>query len=198
MPYVASGRMMMLGIECKQNLGIAGANGSAGTVGLVNAGVGQADVVENRLQLTPGNLLMEHGFDLVAKARRLFDSQTGTGANMQAQQAGIHLRKKVLSQEHEQPQREHAKDQEAKHKNATMLERGLEQLLVAPAEVLKPAFEAALEAAEERTGRFGAMLVPAHDEHDQRWNERPREQIAGQHGEAYGLCQRHEQKFCHA
>ena len=40
----------MLRIERDQDLGIAGANGPVGAVGLVDAGVGQTDVVENRLQ----------------------------------------------------------------------------------------------------------------------------------------------------
>ena len=117
---------------------------------------------------------------------------------MQAQLAGIHLGEEVLSQEREQPEREQAKSQEANHEHPAILQRGFEQLLVAPAEVFKLVLEATLEAAQERLGSFRAMLVTAHDEHDQGWDESSRQQITGQHGEAHGLRQRYEQKFCHA
>ena len=144
----------MLGIERDQNLGIAGADGSVGTVGLVDAGVGQADVVENRLQLSvAGIFLVQSGFDLVAEARRLFHAQAGAGAHMQAQQSRIHLRKEVLPEEHEESEREHAENQEANDEDAAMLERGLQQRLVAAAEVFELALEAALEAAQERLRR---------------------------------------------
>ena len=42
------------------------------------------------------------------------------------------------------------------------------------------------------------MLVAAHDVHDESRNEGSREQVAGQHGETYGLGQWHEQEVRHA
>src|ERR1700733_1067993 len=197
MPYVARRGVMMFGIESDQNLRIAGANRSVGTVGLVDAGVGQTDVVENRLEFIVRNLLPQNALDFVAEPRCLFHAQAGTPAYVQAQLARVHLREEVLSQEREQPEREQAKSQEANHEHSAILERGFEQLLVAPAEVFKLVFEATLEAAEERLGSFGAMLVTAHDEHDQGWDGSSRQQITGQHGEAHGLRQRYEQEFRH-
>ena len=79
-----------------------------------------------------------------------------------------------------------------------MLKRGFQQGLVAAAEIFEFPFESPLEAAEERPGRFRSMLVAAHDVHHQRGNQSSREQIAGQHGEADRLGQRHEQEFGHA
>src|SRR5271154_1019928 len=117
---------------------------------------------------------------------------------MQAQQAGIHLGKEVLSQEAVQPEREQAKGQKENHEDAAMLEGGFQQLLVAAAEVFKLALKASLEAAQKALWRFGAMLVAAHDVHDQGGDQRPGEQIARQHGEAYSLRQRHEQELGHA
>ncbi len=58
--------------------------------------------------------------------------------------------------------------------------------------------EAALKAAQERFRRFLAMLMPAHNVHDERRNQGSRKQITGQHGEAHRLRQRHKQKFSHA
>ena len=79
-----------------------------------------------------------------------------------------------------------------------MLERGFQQRLVAAAEVFELALEAALEASQKCLWPGGAMLVAAHDVHDQRGDEGSREQVAGQHGEADGLGQRHEQEARHA
>src|SRR5580704_2425859 len=148
-PHQSRGRRMMLRVERDQNLGVAGANGPIRTVGLVDTGVGQPDVVENCLQLTLGNLLAQRGFNFVTEFCGLFDAQPGTGAHMEAKLASVYLRKEVLSQEKEQPQREQAKGQEEKHEDATMLERGFEQRFVAAAEVFKLALKAALEASEK-------------------------------------------------
>src|SRR5260370_24824901 len=100
MPYVAGSGMMTLGVERDQDFDIAGADGSVGTVRLVDAGVGQSDVVENRLQFTFGNLLTQYGFDFVAKPRCILPPQSGAGAHRQPQQARVFFRAQVLSQKH--------------------------------------------------------------------------------------------------
>src|ERR1022692_533869 len=113
--------MMMLGIESDQDLSVTGADGAIGTVGLINPGVRQTDVVEHRLQFTLWDLLAQHGLDFIAEPCCLFDAQARTPAYMQAQLARIHLREEVLAQEHEHPEREHAEDQETSHEDTTML-----------------------------------------------------------------------------
>src|SRR5580700_2223565 len=160
MPNVARRRMMMLGIESDQDLRIAGANGSVRAVGLVDAGVRQTDVVENRLQFILWNLLPQYSLDLVTEPRCLFHAQSGTPAYMQAQLARVHLRKKVLSQKREYPEREHAEDQKGKHEHAAMLERGFQQLLVAPPELFKLSLEAALEPARNDLGASARCSCP--------------------------------------
>src|SRR5208282_3988078 len=159
MPDVPRRRMVMFRIESDQDLRIAGANRSVRTVGLVDAGIGQTDVVENRLQFILRNLLPQDALDLVAEPRRFFHPQPGTPAYVQAQLPRIHLWKEVLSQKREYPEREHAEDQKEKHERSAMLERGFQQLLVAPAEFFELALESTLEATERRLGRFRAMLV---------------------------------------
>ena len=96
------------------------------------------------------------------------------------------------------PSESRQKAQEESYEDAAMLQGGFQQRLIAAAEVLKLALEAALEAAEHRLRSGGAMLMTAHDVHDQRGNQSSGEQVAGQHGEAYGLGQRHEQEARHA
>src|ERR1039458_3841483 len=198
MAYVARGWAVMFGIERDQNLSVTASNGSAGAVGLIDAGVGQTDIVENRLQLIFRNFLVQHGLDFIAEPRSFFYAQASPGAYVQAQQACVYLREKILTQKHEQPEREQAERQETQYEDAAMLEGGFQLLFVGAPEIFKLVFEAALEAPEETPGCFGAMLVPAHDEHDQRGDEGSRKQVAGQHREADGLGQRHEQKLGHA
>ena len=76
-----------------------------------------------------------------------------------------------------------------------MLKCGFQQGLIAAAKIFEFPLESPLKSAENRLGRFRSMLVAAHDVHHQRGNERSREQVAGQHGEADRLGQRHEQEL---
>ena len=96
------------------------------------------------------------------------------------------------------PSESRQKAQEECYEDAAMLKRGFQQRLVAAAEVFKLALEAALEAAQDRLRSGGAMLMAAHDVHHQRGNQGSGEQVTGQHGEAHGLGQRHEQEARHA
>ena len=74
---------MMLRVQRDENLGIAAADGSVGAVRLVDAGVGQTNVVEHRLQLAFRNLLAQHSFNFVAESGRLFHAQAGPRTYMQ-------------------------------------------------------------------------------------------------------------------
>src|SRR4029077_9198303 len=85
MTDVVGGGMVMLGIKRDQNLGIAGTDRSIGAIGLIDAGVWQADVIENRLEFTIRNLLVQRCLDLVNEPRRLLHAQAGTGAYVQTQ-----------------------------------------------------------------------------------------------------------------
>src|SRR5258708_30834400 len=102
MADVVRGGMVMLGIQRYQNLSVTGADGSIGTVRLINAGVRQSDVVENRLQFAIRNLLMQRSLDLVDQARRFFHTQARASPHMQTQQSRVYLREKILPEEHEQ------------------------------------------------------------------------------------------------
>ena len=86
------------------HVGVAAADGSSRAIRLVDSGVGQANIVENRLNLLARNLAVQFGFDLVAHACGLLHAQSGPGAHVQAQQSGIDLREEVLPQEPQQTQ----------------------------------------------------------------------------------------------
>src|ERR1051326_4473248 len=64
MPHERGLRRMMLGIEGDENFRVTTPDRPVGTVRLVDAGIGQADIVENRLQLPLRNLPTERILDL--------------------------------------------------------------------------------------------------------------------------------------
>ena len=109
---------------------------------------------------------MQFGFHLVAESRCLFHAQAGTGANMQSQKASIHLRKEVLPNS-EEPKRKQTEDQEANDENTAIFNCRFQQRLVAPPEFFKIVLKSTLEAAKDCLGPGGAVLVAAHDVHDQ-------------------------------
>ena len=74
-----------------------------------------------------------------------------------------------------------------------MLQRGRQQLPVSVAKSVEPFLEPPLEVSQNRLGTIGFVLVPAHDVHHQRGNQRARKQVGGEHGEHHRLRQRHEQ-----
>ncbi len=75
-----------------------------------------------------------------------------------------------------------------------MLERGLQKLLIAAADALKPALEFALPIYQGVAGLGGPVFVPAHDEHDHGRDKGAGEQIGRQHSEADGFRQGHKEK----
>src|SRR5581483_3377921 len=97
---VRCGRVM-LGIERDQNLRVARANGAARTVRLIDAGIRQSDIVENRLKLPGRNLFTQRILDLVAKTRCFFDSQSSASPDVQAEKSSVHLREEILAKKRE-------------------------------------------------------------------------------------------------
>ncbi len=187
-------RMMMLLIQAHQNFSVAGADHAGVAVGQVDAGVGQPDVVEDRVQFVFGDLLPQIGFDLVAQARGFFHSQSGTRPHVKTHQAGIDAREEILAQEEHQTHRQHAEGEEAGGEELAMLQRRFQQLIVAVAELIEAALKSALKASENRLRPRRLVLVAAHDVHHQRRNQSSREEIGRQHGEHHGFRQRHKQE----
>src|SRR5579864_3930189 len=99
MPRQVGCRLMLLRIQCNQNLSITRADRPVRTIRLVDAGVRQPDIVQNGLQLSLWDFCAQRVLDLITQASCLLDAQTGTSADMKPQKSGIHLGKEVLSQE---------------------------------------------------------------------------------------------------
>ena len=95
-------RMMVLLIQAHQNLRVAGPDHAGVAVREIDAGIRQADVVENRDQLVFRDLRPQILFDFVAQPRRLLHAQPGAAANVKPHLAGIDAGKEILSQEENQ------------------------------------------------------------------------------------------------
>src|SRR5208337_1286110 len=127
-----------------QNLGIASPNHTRTGVGEIDAGVGDADIVQHRLQLFLRNLAAQHPLHFITQTRGLFYAQTGPGTKVETDQAGIHLRKEIPPQKEHQPQRQEAESRKTETESFPVFECGFQQLPVAAAESFKPALESAL------------------------------------------------------
>ena len=92
--HVLRRRMMVFRIQRNQNLRIARPNHARTAVGKIHARVGHADIVQHRLQLFLRNLAAQHALHFIAQTRRLFHAQAGPGAEVQTNQARIHLRER--------------------------------------------------------------------------------------------------------
>src|SRR5579859_6780771 len=183
MPHERGLRRMMLRIKGDENFRVTTADRPVGTVRLVDAGIGEADIVQNSLQLSRRNFPAECILNLVAQSCRLFHAQSGAGPDVQPQQPGIHIREEVLPEKVIEPQREQAENQEAHSEYPAMVEGRLQQGFISTAKVLEFALKPPLKAPKIRCRSLCPMLMAAHDVHHQSRNERPRQQVAREHGE---------------
>src|SRR5579862_9168651 len=67
-------------------------------VGKVDATVRQTDIVDDALDLVPGDLLTDGSFHQIAQERGVFYAHTGWPAEMQLEATGVHRREKILTQ----------------------------------------------------------------------------------------------------
>src|SRR5271165_3206585 len=114
---------------------------------------------------------------------------------MQTNQAGIDRREEIFPENEDQRHRQQAEKNKADGEQLSMFQRGLQNLLVAAAELLEPALESALEFSQKAPGLLGTVFVAAHDVHHQGWDQGPRQQVGRQHGEADGFGQRDEKEL---
>src|SRR5579859_2420399 len=189
---------MVVLVESDEDLCVAGADNAGVAVGQVDAGVGQTDVVQYVHNLPRGKILMEVLLDLVAEASRLFDAKAGAAAHVKADEAGINRGEEILAKDEDPAERKDAECQKAGGEELAVLDRGFKQLVVAGAELVEAAFEAALKASHEGLGSIRTMLVSTHDVHDQSGDERAGKNVGGEHGEDDGFGQGHKKKLRHA
>ncbi len=85
---------------------------------------------------------------------------------MQPNQSGVHRREKILPKKEHKPHGQRAEDHKAGRKQAAMVQRRLQQLLVSGAEPIESPLEPALEPSQKTLRLPHPVLVPAHDVHD--------------------------------
>ena len=103
--HVPRGGVMVFRIQRHQNLGVTATNHARTGVGEIDARVGNADVIQDRLQLLLRNLAAQDLLHFIAQTRRFFHPQARPGAEVQPDQARIHLREEIATQKKHQPQR---------------------------------------------------------------------------------------------
>ncbi len=96
--------MVLLG-QLHLDVGVGRADGRRGRVGEVQAGIRQADVIDNGDDLFGRNILADGRVDVVAEGCRLFDARAGAGADVNLELAGVNRREEVLAQKRRKSQR---------------------------------------------------------------------------------------------
>ena len=95
---VFGGALAAFALELNQNFGVGSADGAGVAVAEIDAAVGKADVVENGDQFLRRNDLADGLIDLIGEARGLFNAQSGAGAHVQADLAGVDFGEKVAAE----------------------------------------------------------------------------------------------------
>ncbi len=87
---------MVVFAQLDLDVGVGGADGSRGGVREVQAGTGQADVIDDGDHFFGGNLGADGRVDVIAERGGLFDAGTGACANVNLELAGIYRGEEVL------------------------------------------------------------------------------------------------------
>ena len=116
--------------------------------GEVQTAVGDADVVEEVLDLVGRNHLPDRVLDLHEFPLRLFDARAGHAADVELDEARVDGREEILPDEWQEQEGSSGEEGEADHEVATVLEGRGEERSVPAAQPL----EAALETLDEAGG----------------------------------------------
>ena len=199
---IGRGGMMVFG-QLHLDVGVRRSNGRRGRVRKVQSGVRQADIIQNCHDLFGGDLLTDGGVNLVAERGCFLDARARVSAHVNLELAGVYRGEEVLAQpwlQHDY--RTDREQQEQDKENRRVVHAEGEQAQIAVAKALKARFKTALEADEgiatvEFPARLGVVVlleqVFGHGGH-----QRPREQIAGEHGEDHGFGHGNEEESRHA
>ena len=94
-------------------------------VQVVDAAVGQADIVEDVIEFVRRDLAADAGFHQVAEARGLFDACAGLGANVQKELTVVGGGEEVLTEPWDQTARREAQHQKARNEDEATVEPAL-------------------------------------------------------------------------
>ena len=119
------------------NVGVGRADGRGGRVGEIQAGVRQADVIDDGDDLFGGKLLADGGVDVVAERGGLFDARAGAGADVNLELAGVHRGEEVLAQKRRKSQRADGEEQEEDQKDRRVIHAQGQQAQIAAAKTVE-------------------------------------------------------------
>src|SRR5690242_7618703 len=112
-----------------------------GAVDPVDGAVGQADVVEDHVELRGRDLAPDRGLHQVRDARRLLDAGAGLGPHVQADLAAVGVREEVPPQVRREQEREQADAEEDRDEEPAVLRQAREQVAIAAADLLEAPLE---------------------------------------------------------
>ncbi len=107
-------------LQREQQFSIEGADGAGVAVREVDAAVGNAQVVEDGLELVGRHQLADGDFHPVGQARGFLDAGAGGGAHMQADLPRIHGREEVAAQHRVQQARQQTEAEEEADETAAL------------------------------------------------------------------------------
>ena len=85
--------------ELHLDVGVGGTNRRRGGVGQIEAGVRQADVVDDVHELAGGNVLADGGIDVIAEGGSFFNAGAGVRADVNLEAARVNRGEEVLAEE---------------------------------------------------------------------------------------------------
>src|SRR5437879_410362 len=102
--YILGGRAVVAIFERDQDIAVTGSDHGAVPESEIEAAIGNADVVDNRVDLTGGNNLADFALNVGENDLGLFDARASGGLSVQAHLTGIHRREEVAANQRGKPQ----------------------------------------------------------------------------------------------
>src|SRR5437867_6777281 len=171
-------RRPMTGVQGDHNVCVRRSGGATVIIAQVDAGNGNAEVVDNSLKFLGRNFTANALFDAIDQHRSFLEASAGMGTHVQAKRARIHAGKKVLAKERNQQPRAKAEGEKEGGELQAMVEYCTQQLLITLPKPIEHPCKAALEHYQRANpgrdlGRMCALLVIyiPFEPHHQSWHE---------------------------
>ncbi len=199
-------RRRVAGFELHEYVRVSRPDDAAGIVTQIDRGIRNADVVENAGDFPRRNFRANGMVDLTGQPLGFLDARAGVRADVQQKLSGIHRREKIPAEHRRQQPGRDAKQEKEHCKRPAMFKTAFQQGAIATPKTVEAVFKGALkfDQRQEPDGNLGFVNVFAVQfhiavkPHHQRGHERPRKDVAGEHGKHHGFRQRHEQITRHA
>ena len=199
-------RRRMLLLQRDQNFAVHRTDGGRVAQRDIDAAIGQADVVEDDVDLILADDLADRAFDFGEIALGLLKPGGGRRTNMQAHLAGIHLREKISPEPREQQQRASHQQNEENAGDGRPPDAKRDDVAIAFAEAVEAVLESVMDQTENiepRAWRDASCAgVPrmtlerrAHEIGEQHRHQREGQRKAGDQRNADRQRQRREQIF---